>query len=69
MLIADLWHPDLTEIEVHALTAAFRKSQVRRVFLRERMDVTNDPQRYPPFIEAALDRQDADPAVREFWPA
>lgn len=69
VFIADLWHPDLTGIEVRALTAAFRKSQVRRIFLRERMDVTDDPQRYPPFIEAALEKQDAEPAVREFWPA
>lgn len=69
VLIADLWHPDLTAIEVRALTAAFRKSRVRRVFLRERMDATDDPQRYPPVIEAALEKHDAEPAVREFWPA
>jgi aspartyl/asparaginyl beta-hydroxylase (cupin superfamily) len=68
VLIVDLWHPDLTEIEVRALTAGFRKSRVRRIFMSERMDVTDDPRRYLPSIEAALIAQDADPVVREFWP-
>ena len=68
VLIADLWHPDLTEVEIRALTAGFRKSRVRRVFMRERMGVTDAPQKYLPFIEGALERQDAEPAVREFWP-
>jgi Aspartyl/Asparaginyl beta-hydroxylase len=68
VLIADLWHPDLTDIEVRALTAAFRKSEVRRAFLRERIGITDAPEKYLPFIEDALARQDADPVVREFWP-
>jgi hypothetical protein len=68
VLIVDLWHPDLTEVEVRALTAGFRKSRVRRVFMSERMAMTDDPQRYAPSIEAALKAQDAEPVVREFWP-
>lgn len=68
VFIADLWHPDLTDIEVRALTAAFRKSTVRRIFMRERMEMTDSPERYLPAIEAALEEQDADPVVREFWP-
>lgn len=68
ILIADLWHPDLTDIEIRALTAAFRKSEVRRVFMGERIGMTDGRDRYLPFIEGALAREDADPAVREFWP-
>ena len=68
VLIVDLWHPDLTEVEIRALTAGFRKSRVRRLFMGERMGITTDPHRYVPSIEAALEAQDADPVVREFWP-
>jgi hypothetical protein len=69
VLIVDLWHPDLTPIEIRALTAGFRKSRVRRIFMGERMGITTDPTRYVPSIETALESQDADPVVREFWPA
>jgi aspartyl/asparaginyl beta-hydroxylase (cupin superfamily) len=69
VLIADLWHPDLTPVEIRALTSGFRKSAVRRVFLHERLGLTDDPGRYAPFIEEALARQDEEPVVREFWPA
>jgi hypothetical protein len=68
ILIADLWHPDLTDIEVRALTAAFRKSEVRRIFMHERIGITDSSERFLPYIEAALARQDDDPVVREFWP-
>lgn len=68
VLIADLWHPDLTDIEVRALTAAFRKSEVRRIFMRERIEMTDSSEKYVRFIEAALAIQDSDPIVREFWP-
>lgn len=68
VLIADLWHPDLTGIEVRALTAGFRKSAVRRAFMGERLGISDSAQRYLPYLEAALERDDDDPVVREFWP-
>lgn len=68
VLIADLWHPDLTDIEVRALTAAFRKSEVRRIFMRERIGMTDSSLKYVGFIDAALDQQDENPLIREFWP-
>ena len=68
VLIADLWHPDLTPVEVRALTAAFRKSAVRRIFLRERIGITDAPEKYLSCIDAALEAQDQEPVVREFWP-
>ena len=69
VLIADLWHPDLTDIEVRALSAAFGKSEVRRVFMGERIGMTDASDRYLPHIEAALEREDQRPEIREFWPA
>lgn len=68
VLIADLWHPDLTAVETRALAAGFRKSQVRRAFMGERLGITDSAPRYLPALEQALARDDEDPAVREFWP-
>ena len=68
VLIADLWHPDLTPVEVRALTALFRKSQVRRVFMHERIGITDSSQRFLPYIESQLATQDRDPVIAEFWP-
>lgn len=67
VLIADLWHPDLTDVEIEALTAGFCKSEVRRIFLRERIGITDSPQAYLPFIEEALQRQDQCPLIRRYW--
>lgn len=67
VLIADLWHPDLTDVEIEALTAGFCKSEVRRIFLRERIGITDSPQAYLPFIEEALQRQDQSPLIRRYW--
>ena len=69
VLIADLWHPDLADVEVRALSAAFGKSEVRRIFMGERIGMTDSPDRYLPFIDAALEREDQRPEIREFWPA
>ena len=67
VLIADLWHPDLTDIEIEALTAGFRKAAVRRVFLRERIGITDAPHDYLPLIETQIERQDDDPMLRAYW--
>ena len=68
VMIVDFWHPDLTEIEVRALTAGFRKSDVRQIFLRKRITLTNSPEPYVRHMEAALAAQDQEAVVREFWP-
>jgi aspartyl/asparaginyl beta-hydroxylase (cupin superfamily) len=67
VLIADLWHPDLSDIEIQALTAGFRKSEVRRIFMRDRLGITNAPQNYLPRLEAELVLQDDDPLIRAYW--
>lgn len=36
VLIVDTWHPDLTNIEIEALTAGFRKKQIREVLYQYR---------------------------------
>jgi len=69
VLIVDLWHPDLTDVEIRALTALFGKSEVRSLFLEERIGLTPSPESYLRHIRSALATQDGSPAVREFWPA
>jgi len=69
VLIVDLWHPDLTDVEIRALTAAFGKSDVLGLFLHERIGLTPNPDDYMRHIRSALATQDNSPVVREFWPA
>ena len=68
ILILDFWHPDLTDAEIRALTAGFRKAEVRRIFLLDRIAMVK---RFPPawveHLEAAVTAQDRDPALREYW--
>ena len=66
--IVDFWHPDLTPIEVRALTAGFRKSEVREIFMRKWISYTDSPGPYVAHMEAALKAQDQESVVREFWP-
>jgi aspartyl/asparaginyl beta-hydroxylase (cupin superfamily) len=67
VLIADLWHPDLSEVEIDALTAGFRKSEVRRIFMRERLGMTQALPDFLPRLEGELARQDDEPCVRAYW--
>jgi aspartyl/asparaginyl beta-hydroxylase (cupin superfamily) len=69
VLIVDLWHPDLTDIEIRALTAAFGKSEVRSLFVDERIGLTPSPGAHLRRIRAVMAQQDESPLVREFWPA
>jgi hypothetical protein len=68
ILIVDVWHPDLTEVEIRALTAAFGKSDVRGLFLHERIGMTSSPDGYVRHIRSALAEQDDSAPIREFWP-
>jgi hypothetical protein len=67
VLIVDFWHPDLTEVERRALTAGFRRAEVRRIFLRQRIQMTTSPETYLPQLEAALARPEDTELMREFW--
>jgi aspartyl/asparaginyl beta-hydroxylase (cupin superfamily) len=68
VLIVDLWHPDLTELEIRALRAAFGKSQVRGLFLHERIGVANAPAPVLQHIRATVSKQDDASWIKEFWP-
>jgi len=67
VLIVDLWHPDLTAVERRALTAAFRKSDVRRIFLHERIGLATPSETHVQHIRSMLERHDDSPLVKEFW--
>jgi hypothetical protein len=69
ILILDFWHPDLTDIEIEALTAAFRKSRVRELFLLNRLQMAQDvPAGYVPHLRQRMDQQEHDSALRRYWP-
>lgn len=69
ILIVDLWHPDLTPAEIRALSAGFRHSSVRSLFLLERLALLSGgvPAGLAAYLGAQMARQDRDPATREYW--
>ncbi|RYF25400.1 MAG: aspartyl/asparaginyl beta-hydroxylase domain-containing protein, partial [Comamonadaceae bacterium] len=56
ILIVDFWHPDLTRVEREALTAGFRKLEVRRQFMFKRLQAM---QSCPPAVFDHLSQQAA----------
>jgi aspartate beta-hydroxylase len=68
ILIVDFWHPDLTAVEREAVTAGFRKAQVRRLFMWRRLQVAQgDLAPLRTHLEAELVRQDNDPDIARYW--
>jgi aspartyl/asparaginyl beta-hydroxylase (cupin superfamily) len=69
VLIVDFWHPDLTPIEVQALTAGFMKREVRELFFAQRIRMTSSPDTYLPYLKQSIREQEAAPLLRQFWNA
>ena len=67
VLIVDCWHPDLTIIEREALTAGFRKSEVRNVFYDKRLNNTNADNELKDFLDHKIKEQDRDPLISRYW--
>lgn len=67
VLIVDLWHPDLSLLEREALTAGFRKREVRSIFMRQRIERTDNPGRYLDCLERDLAGEQSDPLIRKYW--
>lgn len=67
ILIVDFWHPDLTDVEIEALTAGFRKSDVRRIFYLRRIPDIPQTKAHIEYLKAALIEQDKEPLVRRYW--
>ncbi|MEA3411938.1 MAG: aspartyl/asparaginyl beta-hydroxylase domain-containing protein [Pseudomonadota bacterium] len=67
ILILDFWHPDFTETEVRALTAGFRKREIREIFFELRL--SRAASEYRDFFLDAFRREDDDDLIREFWPS
>lgn len=67
VLIVDLWHPGLTRLEREALTAGFRKREVRSLFMRDRIKLTDNPDRYVRLLERDLAASDSHPLIRRYW--
>jgi Aspartyl/Asparaginyl beta-hydroxylase len=67
VLIVDFWHPDLTDAEIRALTAGFRKSEVRQIFFLQRIQNVSNSKYYIDYLQAALQREDDDALLSEYW--
>ena len=67
VMIVDFWHPELTDIEVRALTAGFRKSEVRSLFHTARVYTADNSEAHIHYMKDAIARQDDDPLIREYW--
>ena len=65
VLIVDLWHPDLTEIEIEALTAAFRPAMMRDLFAGFRLPA--HAQRLRHALSTQFEREDDDDLLRRYW--
>jgi hypothetical protein len=68
ILIVDFWHPDLTDAEIKALTAGFRKPEVRRLFAFERLrSAGNTPPGFMDWVNSAIDKQGLEAPLEEYW--
>ncbi|MGV8932446.1 MAG: aspartyl/asparaginyl beta-hydroxylase domain-containing protein [Luteimonas sp.] len=68
ILIVDFWHPDLTDLEIEAITAGFRKKEVRNHFLLERLAMLEHrPEQLVRHIQAQVLAQEDDPVMQRYW--
>lgn len=68
ILILDFWHPGLTAAEREALVAGFAKSEVRSLFMAQRLQAARPfPEALLRHLREALADQDRRPAVRAYW--
>jgi hypothetical protein len=67
VLIVDLWHPLLTPAEIEALTAAFRKKEVRNWFLDVRCPEGGPFSSLRPYLLERFQATEADPLIRKYW--
>lgn len=68
ILIVDFWHPDLTAVERAAVTAGFRRTEIRRLFMWRRMQVAQGvPDALRQHLDAEAGRQDAQPDIARYW--
>ncbi len=68
ILIVDLWHPDLTALEIEVLSAGFCHSQVRQLFLQQRVAMlAGDHPQLMRRLSAGMAAQDGRAAVARWW--
>lgn len=69
ILIVDFWHPDLSACEIGALTAGFRKMQVRRQFMLRRLQAAQPvAPAMTQLLQEQVALQDVSPDIQRYWP-
>lgn len=68
ILIVDFWHPDLSTIEIAALTAGFAHATVREQFMLNRLGMAQSvPASFEPHLRRQIALQDRLPERLCFW--
>jgi aspartate beta-hydroxylase len=67
VLIIDLWHPEMTEVERQAITAGFRKKEIRDWFIDIRCPEGGPFSALRPFLYDQFRVTDDDALVRQYW--
>lgn len=68
ILIVDFWHPDLTDIEIEAISAGFRKHEVQQHILLERIAMLDrKPDALLRYLETQAAAQQQDPLLKKYW--
>jgi hypothetical protein len=65
ILIVDFWHPELTDPEIRALEAGFRKAEVRSFFYEHRL--RGKAQAFRDYIWQEIRASEREDVIREFW--
>jgi hypothetical protein len=69
VFIVDFWHPGLTAVEREALSAGFRKSEVRLGFLHRRLQAMPWlPADFIDHLKTHIAAQDQAEGLRAYWP-
>jgi hypothetical protein len=67
VLIVDLWHPELTNVEIEAITAGFRKREIREWFLNIRMPEGCPYSPLRSFLLQRFRETDCDGLMQKYW--
>jgi aspartate beta-hydroxylase len=65
VLIVDLWHPDLTDLEIEVLKAGFRLSKIRELFTDYRLPPQAVAMRRT--LSESFEQQDQEPLMKRYW--
>lgn len=67
VFIVDSWHPDLTDVEIEALSAAFKKSEIRELIHKTRKTPFADNSDLEQYFIKTFREEDSDFLIQKYW--